>query len=196
MKNHPVTSAPCNLSKTCPPATNEEFHVPSLYDGMTDNNVSDSDSDCCTILPHPTKNPPVNSVPCDPSKTCLPKHMVDNDLPIPIRGGGGTTQYQPYTDDDDNDSDLPLSNQGSGFTSHYQSPQRTADELPTVEDTLIPGRHDKSKQSMPPVHTSSDYLSWRVVYVPFPPSSGRGVNTYYPCPRGCQHVLSMSRVYV
>ncbi len=29
-KNLPITSAPCNLSKTCPPATNEEFHEPPV----------------------------------------------------------------------------------------------------------------------------------------------------------------------
>jgi hypothetical protein len=66
--------------------------------------------------------------------------MFDNDLPIPIRGGGGTTQYQPSTDNDDAGSDLPLSYQGSGFTSHYHSPKRTTDELPTVEDTPVPDR--------------------------------------------------------
>jgi hypothetical protein len=68
------------------------------------------------------------------------KSMVDNDLPIPICGGGGTTQYQPSTDDDDAGSDLPLFHQGGGFTSHYYSPQRTANELPSVEDTLVSGR--------------------------------------------------------
>ncbi len=51
------------------------------------------------------------------------KSMADNDLPIPICGGGGTTRYQPSTDNDDAGSDLPLSNQGSGFTSHYHSPE-------------------------------------------------------------------------
>ncbi len=54
--------------------------------------------------------------------------MADNDLPIPIHGGGGTFHYQPSTDDDDAGSDLPLSIQGSGFTSHYHSPQRTTNE--------------------------------------------------------------------
>ena len=112
---------------------------------MTDNDGSDIDSDDCTIPPHPAKNPPLKSVPCDPSKTRLPKHMVDNDLPIPIRGGGGTTQYQPSTDDDDAGSDLPLSNQGGEFTSCYLSPQRTANELPTVEDTHVPA--DKTEVS-------------------------------------------------
>jgi hypothetical protein len=160
----------------------KEYYDPSPCDGMTDNDGSDNDSDNSIIPPHPPKNPPVMSVPRDPSKTHLPKHMVDDDLPIPIRGGGGTTQYQPSTDDDDAGTDLPLSNQGSGFTSHYHSPQRTADELPTVEDTLVPGRQDKSKQLTPPVHTSPDFLPPGVVYVPFPLSSGRGANTYYPCP--------------
>jgi hypothetical protein len=69
----------------------EEFHNPSPYNGMTNYDGSDSDSDDRSIPPHPTKNPPVTSVPRDPSKTCLPKHMADNDLPIPIHGGGGTT---------------------------------------------------------------------------------------------------------
>jgi hypothetical protein len=96
--------------------------------------------------------------------------MVDNDLPIPIHGGDDTTQYQPSTDDDDAGSDLPLSYQGSGFTSHYHSPQRTNNELPTVQDTSVPSRQDRSQQSMPPVHTSSDILPPGVVYVPFPPS--------------------------
>jgi hypothetical protein len=70
--------------------------------------------------------------------------MVDNDLAIPIHGGGGTTQYQPSTDDDDAGSDLHLFHQGGGFTSHYHSPQRTANELPSVEDTpvpAVPNRH-------------------------------------------------------
>ena len=66
--------------------------------------------------------------------------IVNNDLPIPIRGGGGTTQYQPSTDDDDAGSVLPLSHQGGGFTFHHHSPQRTANELPSVEDTPVPGR--------------------------------------------------------
>ncbi len=161
----------------------DEFHDPSPYDGMTDNNGSDSDSDDCIIPSHPTKKPPVKSVSCDTSKTHLPKHMVDDDLPIPIHGGGGTAQYQPSTDNDDAGSDLPLSNQGSGFTSHYHSPQRTTDELPTVEDTLVLGRQDKSKLLMPPVYTSPAFILPRVVYVPFPPSSGRGADTYYPCLR-------------
>ncbi len=71
-----------------------------------------------------------------------------------LSGGGVTTRYQPSTDDDDTGSDLPLSYQGSEFTSHYHSPQMTANELPTVEDTPVPGRQDKSQQLMPPVHTS------------------------------------------
>jgi hypothetical protein len=50
----------------------EEFHDPSPHDGMTDNDGSDSDFDNRIIPPHPTKNPPVKSVPRDPSKTCLP----------------------------------------------------------------------------------------------------------------------------
>jgi hypothetical protein len=67
--------------------------------------------------------------------------MVDNDLPIPFHGGGGTTQYQPYTDDDDANSDLsPLSYQGGGFTPHNHSPQRTTNKLHTVEDTSVLGR--------------------------------------------------------
>jgi hypothetical protein len=78
--------------------------------------------------------------------------MVDNDFPIHISGEGGTTQYQPSTEKDDAGSDLPLSNHGGGFSSHYHPSQRTADELPTVEDTLVPGRLDKSKQLTPPVH--------------------------------------------
>jgi hypothetical protein len=89
---------------------------------MTDNDGSDSDSDDRIINPHPTKNYPVKSVLRDPSKTRLPKHMVDDDLPIPIHGGGGTTQYQPSTDNDDAGSDLPLSNQGCGFISYHHSP--------------------------------------------------------------------------
>ncbi len=73
------------------------------------------------------------------------KSMANDDLPIPIRGGGGTTQYQPSTDDDDAGSDLPLSNQGGEFTSCYLSPQRTANELPTVEDIHVPA--DKTEVS-------------------------------------------------
>jgi hypothetical protein len=110
------------------------------------------------------------------------KSTADNDLLIPIRGGGGTTQYQPSTDVDDIGSDLPLSKQGGGFISHYHSPQRAADELPTVEDAPIPGRQDKSQQSMPPVYTSPDYLLLGAVYFPFPPSLGKSTNMYYPCP--------------
>ncbi len=44
------------------------------------------------------------------------KSMVDGDLPIPIRGGGGTTQYQTSTGNDDDGSILPLFHQGGGFT--------------------------------------------------------------------------------
>ncbi len=110
------------------------------------------------------------------------KSMVNNDLPIPIHGGGGTTQYQPSTDNDDPGSDLPLSYQGGGFTSHYHSPQRTANELPSLEDTAVLGRRDKSQQSMPPVHTFPNILPLREVYIPFPVSSGKSSNTYYPCP--------------
>jgi hypothetical protein len=180
IKNLPIMSAPHDPSKTCPPATNEEFHDPSLYDGMTDNDGSDSDSDDRIIPPQPTKNPPVKSVSHDPSKTSLQKHMINNDLPIPILGGGGTTQYQPSNDDDDTGSDLPLSNQGGGFTSHYHFPQRTADGLPLWRIPLSRADKTKSKQ---PVHTLPDFIPPGGVYVPFPPSSGRGANMYYPCLR-------------
>jgi hypothetical protein len=165
-----------------PHSASKEFHDSASSDETSDSDESESDSEDRIIPPHPIKNFPVKSVPSDPSKTCLPKHKVNDDLPIPIHGGGGTTQYQPSTDNDDTGNDLPLSNQGGGFTSQYHTPQRTADELPTVEDSLVPGRQDKSKQSMPHVYTSPDLLPPGVVYVPFPPSSGRGANTYYPCP--------------
>ncbi len=66
--------------------------------------------------------------------------MVNDDLPIPVHGGGGTTQYQPSTDNDDVGSVLPLSHQCGGFTFHHHSPQRTPNELPFVEDTPVPGR--------------------------------------------------------
>jgi hypothetical protein len=69
--------------------------------------------------------------------------MVNDDLPIPIRGGGGTTQYQPSTDNDDTGSVLSLSHQGGGFTFCHDSPQRTANELPSVEETPVPGRQTK-----------------------------------------------------
>jgi hypothetical protein len=110
--------------------------------------------------------------------------MVDDDLPIPIpiHGGGSTTQYQPSTDNDDVGSDLPLSYQDSGFTSHCHSPQMTANEQPTVEDTPVQGRQDKSQQSMPPVHISPYILLPGEVYVPFPLSSGKISNTYFLCP--------------
>jgi hypothetical protein len=108
--------------------------------------------------------------------------MVNDNLPIPIHGRGGTTQYQLSTDDDDAGSDLPLSHQEGGFTSHYHSPQRTAGELPSVEDTSVLGRQDKIQQLMPPVHISPDILPPGEVYVPFPPSAGKSSNTYYPCP--------------
>jgi hypothetical protein len=110
--------------------------------------------------------------------------MVNNDLPIPISGGGGTstTQYQPSTDDDDTGSDLPLSYQGGGFTSHFHSPWRTTNELPSVEDTPVLSRQDKSRQLTPPVHTSHHILLPGEVYVPFPPSSRKSSKTNFLCP--------------
>jgi hypothetical protein len=170
------------VNNPSPHSAPKEFHDSASSDEMSDSNESKSDSEDRIISPHLTKNLPVKSVPSDPSKPRLPEHKVNNDLPIPTRGMGGTTQYQPSTDNDDTGSDLPLSNQGGGFISQYHTPQRTADELPTVEDSLILGRQDKSKQSMPHVHTSPDLLLPGVVYVPFPPSSGRRANTHYPCP--------------
>jgi hypothetical protein len=54
--------------------------------------------------------------------------------------------------------------------------------LPTVEDIPIPCRHNESQELMPTVHTSPDFLLPGVVYVPFPPSSGKSPNMYYLCP--------------
>jgi hypothetical protein len=110
------------------------------------------------------------------------KSMVNNDLPISIHGGGGTTQYQPSTDDDDVGSVLPLSHQGGGFTFHHHTPQRTANELPSVEDTHVLGRQNEIQQSTPPVHTSPDILLPGEVYITFLPSLSKRSNTYYPCP--------------
>jgi hypothetical protein len=184
-KNLPILSAPCNLPKTCPPATNEEFHDPSPYDGMTDSNGSDSDSEDRTIPPHPTKNPTVKSVPHDPSKTCLMKHMVDDDPPIPIHGGGGITQYQPSTDNDDNGSD-------------YLFPTKAVDSPPII--TLLRGplmnyplwriplcRVDTTKVS------NQHHLCIHLLI-----SSHQG--SLRPLPtklrKGCQHIISVSRAYV
>jgi hypothetical protein len=77
------------------------------------------------------------------------KNVATNEVPLLIRGTGGTSPCQ----------------------------------LPTVEDTSVPFRQDKSQELKPLVLTSPDFLPQGEVYVPFPPGSGKSTNTYYPCPR-------------
>ena len=85
----------------------------------------------------------------------------------------------PASANDDGRNAMDL--QGSGGHSS-DNLMRDWSDISYVDDTPIPCRQDIIQQSAPPVHTTPDIVPPGEVYFPFPPSSGRSSNTYYPCP--------------
>jgi hypothetical protein len=84
----PVPPAPaaCCSTRIAGALSADQVGSPKFDEG-TDSDITSSYPDDQIAPPHPTKNPPIKSVPCDPSKTHLPaskdaaggRHALDGD---------------------------------------------------------------------------------------------------------------------